>query len=295
MLNLEKCNICPRNCGADRYKETGYCKADVNMKLSRYQINFGDEPNLGGEYGSGNICFSHCNTSCVYCESFSISQFGWGKTVTNIELADIMLGFQQSGANNIQLETATHYTPQVIESLKIAKRMGLSIPVVWNSNAYESVQTLRELEGLVDIYLPDFRYFDSKAAKDYSNAENYPEVAPKAILEMFRQVGNLKEKDDIAQKGIMIRVLMLPENRNRIDKILEWIRDNLGNQTYISLIRQYYPTYSTAAYPEINRILTEAEQKFAVDKLDRLGFENGFVQNVKENNSWQTKTAADNY
>ncbi len=294
MLNLEECNVCPHKCGVNRYIETGYCKADINVKLNLYQINFTDEPNLSSKNGSGNIYFSHCNTSCVYCNSFSVSQFGWGKVVSKQSLADIMIGFEQSGVNNVHLVTPTHYSPQIIEGIKLAKEMGLSVPIVWNSNAYENVETLRELEGLVDIYLPDFRYFDSKAAKDYSNAENYPDVAPKAILEMFRQVGHLKESNEIAKKGIMIRILLLPENRNRVDKILKWIHDNLGKRTYISLMSQYYPTYSTAAYPEINRVLTKKEYEFAVDKLEVFGFENGFVQDIKGNNDWQPNFAKEN-
>ncbi len=294
MLNLEECNICPRMCKVNRAIEEGYCKARIPLKVNLYQLHFGEEPNLAGENGSGAVFFTHCNTNCIYCQNFSISQFGWGKEISKFKLVDIMLHFQKSGANNINLVTPTHYTPQLIESLKIAKEKGLSIPIVWNSNAYESTETLKELEGLVDIYLPDFRYFDNEAAKRYSDAEDYPQVAQKAILEMFRQVGHIKEKNDVAVKGLMIRILLLPENKNRVDKILEWISHNIGNDTQISLMGQYYPTYMTTAYPEINRPVSDEEYHAAVDKLYSLGFENGYIQERCSSDIWTPKFINEN-
>lgn len=286
MLDLKNCNICPRNCGVNRFVETGYCKAMDKIRINLYQLHFGEEPNLSGKNGSGTIFFSYCNTTCVYCQNFSISQFGWGKEVSKEKLADIMLGLQGAGANNINLVTPTHYTPQIIESIKLAKAQGLNIPIVWNSNAYESVSTLKELEGLVDIYLPDFRYFDNQAAKNYSDAGDYREVAVKAVSEMFRQVGHIEEIDDIAVKGLLIRILILPENKNRVDKIMDWIYENIGKETYISLMGQYYPTYSTNAYPELNRTITEEEYNFAVDKLNSLDFENGYIQDRGSTDEW---------
>jgi len=273
-------------CGVNRFKEVGYCGAKESMVINLYQLHFGEEPNLAKDNGSGTIFFSHCNTSCVYCQNFSISQFGWGKKVSIKRVTDIMLGFQDSGANNINLVTPTHFTPQIIESIKCAKATGLSIPIVWNSNAYESVAALKELEGLVDIYIPDFRYFNNDAAKKYSNAADYPEVAVKAVQEMFRQVGHIKEENGIAVKGLMIRILILPGNVNRVDRILDWIYVNIGQETNISLMGQYYPTYRTSAYPEINRAVTQEEYDFALNKLNSLGFKNGFIQEIGGSREW---------
>jgi putative pyruvate formate lyase activating enzyme len=276
-------------CGVNRYQEVGVCRANASMMINAYHLHFGEEPNLSGKNGSGTIFFSHCNTNCVYCQNFSISQFGWGTETSNEELADIMLGLQDAGANNINLVTPTHYTPQIIQSIKLAKAKGLTIPIVWNSNAYENVETLKELEGLVDIYLPDFRYFDNTIAEKYSNAKNYTEYATKAISEMYRQVGHIKEKNDIAYRGLMIRILVLPNNINQVDKILDWIYDNIGRETYINLMEQYYPTYRAAAYPEINRPITKEEYYETVNKLISLGFDNGFVQGKKGNIKWTPK------
>ncbi len=285
-LDLTKCNVCPRMCGNNRYLEPGYCKASAEMAINLYQLHCGEEPNITGEKGSGTIFFSFCNTNCAYCQNFTISQFGWGKEISKEQLLTIMFELQASGANNINLVTPTHYTPQLIETLKEAKKQGLKIPVIWNSNAYESVEALRELEGLVDIYLPDFRYFDSLAAQKYSDAANYPEIAPLAVKEMFRQVGHIKEVNGIAIKGLMIRILLLPNNVNRVDLILQWIFDNLGIDAHISLMGQYYPTYKTAAYPEINRSITQEEYEYAVKCVNKIGFENGYIQDRGSTKDW---------
>ncbi len=289
MITLKECNVCPRMCRVNRYETAGYCKAGVTLKINLYQLHFGEEPNLSNNKGSGAIFFSYCNTNCVYCQNFSISQFGWGKEISKSELSDIMIKLQELGANNINLVTPTHFTPQIIDSLQMAKKDGLTVPVVWNSNAYESIDTLRKLEGLVDIYLPDFRYFDNLAAKKYSDAEDYPDVAAKAILEMLRQVGHIKEKDGLAFKGLMIRVLLLPGNKNKADKILEWIKQHLGNETYISLMGQYYPTYRASAYPELNRSVSQEEYNYIVEILNSLGFENGYIQDRTSSEDWTPK------
>jgi putative pyruvate formate lyase activating enzyme len=289
MLSLRECNVCPRMCGDNRYVTTGYCKAGAKVKINLYQRHFGEEPNLSQVRGSGTIFFSHCNTNCIYCQNFSISQFGWGKEISQKELVDIMLNLQGSGVNNINLVTPTHFTPLIIEAIIAAKSKGLNIPIVWNSNAYERVEVLKELEGLVDIYLPDFRYFDRIAAKKYSDAEDYPDVAALAIREMFRQVSHIKEVNELAVKGLMIRILLLPGNVNRVDQILEWIAENLGTETYISLMGQYYPTYRAVGYPEINRAVSAEEYDFAVEKLKALGFENGYIQERGSSDEWTPK------
>ncbi|MBW6516394.1 MAG: 4Fe-4S cluster-binding domain-containing protein [Candidatus Cloacimonetes bacterium] len=288
-LSLEKCNLCPRMCNVNRYETVGYCKAGDKIKLNLYQLHFGEEPNLSGQNGSGTIFFAHCNLKCLYCQNFTISHFGWGREVEQSELVEIMFNLQDSGAHNINLVTPTHYSLQLIGALKQAKSQGLSIPVIWNTNAYENVDTLKELAGLVDIYLPDFRYYDNEAARIYSDSENYFEIASAAILEMHKQVGQIKEKKGLAYKGLMIRLLIMPDNKNRVDKLLEWIYQNLGQETYISLMGQYYPTYRAVAYPEINRSVSLDEYDFALEVLNKFGFENGFIQERGSTDDWTPK------
>lgn len=288
-LSLEKCNICPRLCRVNRYRTTGYCNARAEIKLNLYQLHYGEEPNLSGSKGSGTIFFSHCNLKCVYCQNFTISHFGWGKEVEPEELVDIMFNLQDSGAHNLNLVTPTHYALQLAEVLQLAKKRGLKIPVVWNTNSYERIEMLQALEGLIDIYLPDFRYYDSEASGKFSDAEDYPGVAQAALKEMLRQVGHLKEENGIAQRGLMVRLLVMPGNVNRIDKVMKWIYDNLGPETYISLMGQYYPTYRSVAFPEINRSITEEEYEAIVKVLTDLGFKNGFIQKVGSNEDWTPK------
>lgn len=288
-LTLENCNICPRLCGINRYQTVGYCNAGAKIKLNLYQLHYGEEPNLSGENGSGTIFFAHCNLKCIYCQNFTISHFGWGREVEQEEIVEIFFRLQESGANNINLVTPSHFSLQLIDALKQAKKEGLKIPVVWNTNSYERIETLRELNGLVDIYLPDFRYFYNNIAKTYSDVENYPEIATAAISEMFNQVGHIKERNDLAYKGVMIRLLIIPVNRNRIDMLLGWIRENLGKETYISLMGQYYPTYRSVAFPEMNRSITQEEYDYAVEKLHEFGFENGYIQDRGSSDDWTPK------
>jgi len=284
---LKSCTICPRNCEIDRWFQKGYCKSGVNVKINLWQKHFGEEPVLSGSRGSGTIFFSNCNLGCVFCQNYQISQLGWGKEYSIGELADIMLELQESEAHNINLVSPTHYALQIREAIILAKEKGLKIPIVWNSNAYEKVETLSQLSGLVDIYLPDFKYFSDVSAKKYSDAENYPEIAKKAIKEMFRQVGHLQiDKNGIAVKGLLIRLLVLPENKNQTENILRWIAETLGKETYISLMSQYYPTYRASEFPEINRSLTPAEYQETVEILETLGFENGFVQELEITPEW---------
>ena len=288
-LTLAKCNLCPRMCHVDRNKSVGYCKAGMKTKLNLYQLHFGEEPNLSGSKGSGTIFFAHCNLKCIYCQNFTISHFGWGKEIEQSELVDIMLNLQGSGAHNINLVTPTHYSLQLISALQAARDQGLKIPIVWNTNAYERVETLRELIGLIDIYLPDFRYYDDRVAKKYSDVDNYFQVATTAILEMYHQVGHIKEINGLARQGLMIRLLIMPGNTNQVDKILTWIYHNLGQETYLSLMGQYYPTYRAVAFPEINRAVSPAEYDLAVQTLTDLGFENGFIQERGSTEEWTPK------
>ena len=276
---MSKCRICPRQCEVDRRVARGYCGAGAHLTINLWQRHLGEEPVISGTRGSGTIFFSHCNLRCVYCQNFKISQYGWGKEYSVAELANIMLGLQRDGVHNINLVTPTHFTPQIRKAIIAARDQGLHLPVVWNSSAYEHPETLQTLEGLVDIYLPDFRYLDRDAALLYSLAPDYPERAMGAILEMRRQVGRLRlDADGLAERGLLCRILVLPENVNRADKILGWIAENLGTETYISLMAQYYPVHRAAFYPPLHRPITREEYQYCLDFLDEFGFGKGFLQ-----------------
>ena len=277
---LARCTLCPRECGIDRFAKTGYCRSSAEVMVNLHRLHFWEEPVLSGTHGSGTIFFSNCSMRCVYCQNFRISHEGRGSARTIEELAEIMIGLQEAGAHNVNLVTASHYTPQAAESIRLARSRGLRIPVVWNSSAYEKPETLRLLEGLVDIYLPDFRYFDPATAGRYSSAPDYPEWAKNAIIEMYRQTGHLTLFKGIALKGIIIRLLVLPGQTGAMRDILTWIRDAIGTETWVSLLGQYYPTYRSHEYPEINRPVTEKEYRRCLGYLDELGFDKGFVQKV---------------
>ena len=277
---MKHCTLCPRECGADRSALPGYCNGTDEVVVNLHRLHFWEEPVLSGTRGSGTIFFSNCAMECVYCQNFRISQEGRGSARTVEELAEIMIGLQGAGAHNVNLVTASHYTPLVAEAIRAARGRGLHIPVVWNSSAYEKPETLRLLDGLVDIYLPDLRYFDPAAAIRYSDAPDYPDWAKKAIIEMYRQAGHLALFKGIAVKGIIIRLLVLPGQTGAMRDTLTWIRDAMGVETWVSLMGQYYPTYRSHEYPEINRPVTEEEYRHCLGYLDELGFEKGFVQNV---------------
>ncbi len=286
--NPEKCIQCPHLCQVDRITSLGFCKATNQMKINLYQLHFGEEPVISGTKGSGTIFFSHCNMKCVYCQNYKVSDWGNGQYYSTEQVADIMLELQNKGAHNINLVTPTHYSLQIREALILAKKKGLNISVVWNSNGYENVEILQQLEGLVDIYLVDFRYWDDEYAVKYSAANHYAETAKKAIMEMFRQTGNLKvdEDTDLAYRGVLIRLLILPENINGIQSVLHWIYEEIGNMAFISLMSQYYPTHRADEYPEINRPITREEYDYALHVMEGLGFENGFIQEMGITPEW---------
>ncbi|MBP7737452.1 MAG: radical SAM protein [Spirochaetes bacterium] len=277
---MEACCLCPRECGVNRFVETGYCGGGAAARVNLHRLHFWEEPVISGTGGSGTIFFSHCTMACAYCQNHRISQEGRGTERSVPELAAMMLELQEAGAHNVNLVTASQFTPQAAEAIRLARARGLRVPVLWNSNAYEKPETLRMLEGLVDVYLPDFRYIDSNAAEQYSDAPGYPDIAKAAILEMHRQVGHLALSNDIAQKGLIIRILVLPGLHESVRPILRWIQDALGTETWISLMGQYYPVHRSAEFPEINRAVTEEEYEACLAYLDELGFENGFVQEV---------------
>ncbi len=281
-----RCMICPRKCGVDRVTEFGYCRAGGRLKVNTCSLHFGEEPVISGNRGSGTIFFSHCNMRCVFCQNYRISDSGYGNEIGIDDLARRMLDLQAQGAHNINLVTPTHFTHMIRDSLLMARKQGLVIPVLWNSSAYELKETLETLEGLVDIYMPDFKYFSPAMARRYSGAADYPDVAKSAILEMFRQVGHLKlDKDGIAYRGLLIRILILPNDANSIHETLEWIDTNLGNRTYISLMGQYYSTHLASKHPEMDRCISSVEYESACRELEAFGFENGFIQDVGSDSS----------
>lgn len=280
---LKECQICPHKCKIDRTKQIGRCKATDKIKIALYSIHNFEEPCISGTKGSGTIFFSNCNMNCIYCQNYEISQLGKGKEITIHELADIMIKQQEKGVENINLVTPTSYTLQIIEAIKIAKKKGLKIPIVYNTNGYENVETLRLLEGYIDIYLPDLKYYDNEISKKYSKVDNYFEIATKAIKEMYRQVGQpILDKNGIMTKGLMIRHLVLPNNIENSKKILKWIKENLDNNIYVSIMAQYFPTYKAKETDDLNRKLTNKEYEEIENYLYDLNLENGYIQELGE-------------
>lgn len=257
-----------------------YTMTQKPIKIAWFGKHFGEEPPLAGlkTQGAGGIFFSGCNLRCVFCQNYQISQGKVGQKEYSVEqLADMMLDLQKQDAVNIDLVSPTIWFQQIKEAILIAKNKGLVIPIVWNSNAYESEQLLKEMEGLVDIYLPDFKYGDDKVALKYSNAKNYSKVAKKAIKEMLRQVGNLKLEQGIAKKGVVVRHLVLPNNLENSLRALEIIA-SVDRNVYLSLMNQYYPLHKAKEFPEISRQVSGEEFQRVLECAEKLGFENGWVQ-----------------
>ncbi|MGE5631314.1 MAG: radical SAM protein [Caulobacteraceae bacterium] len=278
---LSNCKICPRQCGINRYERKGACGADFSVIASKAYLHQWEEPCISGEKGSGTIFFSGCNLNCVFCQNYQISQELLGKKISNTRLAEIMLELQAQGALNINLVSPTPYAVQIIDAVAIAKQKGLSIPVVYNTNGYETVEIIEKLKGTVDIYLPDIKYYTDTYAVKYSNAKNYFSYTSKAVLAMVRQVGHpVFDDSGIMQKGVIIRHLILPDLLEDSKKILSWIKDNLGAETYVSLMGQYTPLYDAARFEEINRKLEDWEYEFIIDYFFKIGLENGFVQEL---------------
>lgn len=283
MKELEKCNICPLKCGVNRNKYSGRCGASKDVEIALASLHYFEEPCISGKNGSGTVFFSNCNLKCVYCQNYKISHKGFGKKISISHLADIFLSQQKKGANNINLVTPTMYVPHIISAIKIAKQKGLNIPIIYNSSGYEDVDTIKLLNGYIDVYLPDFKYYFSDIAKKYSNVENYFEIASSAILEMYKQVGDpVFDDNGLIKRGMIIRHMILPNNVENSKMVLKWINGNLSNKVYISVMAQYFPTYKACEYPEINRKITKEELELVWEYASSLGFENGFIQELGE-------------
>lgn len=274
------CNQCPRKCGVDRSDKFGFCGVPAGIKVAKAFPHMWEEPCVSGKMGSGAIFFSGCNLKCVYCQNFDISQKNFGKVISIHRLQDIIIELQDKGVHNINLVNPSHYTEairQVLADLKLQDK--LAVPVVYNTNGYETVDTLETLEGLVNIYLPDMKYSSGKVAEKYSRAIDYPEVSKKAVIEMYNQVGSpVFDSEGIIQRGLIIRHLILPGHVTESINILNWISDNLPKSVYVSLMSQYTPYYAAEQHPEINRPITRYEYEKVVNHLYKLGLENGYIQ-----------------
>lgn len=262
---LEPCRVCPRECLAQRLQgETGVCGVAENAMISSYGPHYGEERPLVGTGGSGTIFLAHCNLCCVFCQNYEISQEGEGQVVPVRRLAEMMLDLQRMGCHNINFVTPTHQVPQILRALPLAVEGGLQVPLVYNCGGYESLETLRILDGVFDIYMPDFKYGDSEAAKRYSNAENYPEVAKAAFQEMHRQVGDLTlDRRGIALRGLLVRHLVLPNNLAGTGEVARFLAE-LSEDTYVNIMAQYRPCYRAHEYPPLARRPTREELEGAL-------------------------------
>jgi len=288
---LSACDICPRKCGSNRLQgEFGYCRSGALPVVSSYCLHYGEEPVLSGTQGSGTIFFANCNLRCVFCQNYQISQnpYRQKEHVVSIKrLADIMLELQSQGCHNINLVSPTHFAPQILQALAIAVPEGLKVPLVYNTNAYDSIDTLMELDGVVDIYLPDIKYASNEMSNKYSTVPNYVKTAREAIKEMFRQAGELKaDEDNIAQKGVIVRHLILPNGIAGGHESLLWLAHDVSPAITVSIMSQYHPMHNAARFPEINRRITPAEYNTVTESLEEAGLENGWVQGME---------SADNY
>ncbi len=279
---MESCQLCPRRCGVNRIKgNRGFCRSPgATLVISSFHPHFGEERPLVGRGGSGTIFLTHCNLRCVFCQNWEISNLGRGDERDINEFAEMMLQLQKIGCHNINLVTPTHYSAHILKAFDIAAERGLRLPIVYNTCGWERMEILKILDGIVDIYLPDFKYWDSDLSAKYSSAsESYPEITKEAILEMHRQVGVAKPaKDGIMQRGLMIRHLVMPNNTGGSVNIMEWIAETLPKDTYVNIMAQYNPLYKAYDYPELSRRITREEYKKAVNRAKEVGLTNLDIQ-----------------
>lgn len=283
MKELEKCGICPHKCKVNRANgEYGRCRCNDKIKIALVSTHEYEEPCISGKNGSGTVFFSNCNLSCMYCQNYEISQLGKGREITIEELAKIFLKQQEKNVNNINLVTPTMYAYQIIEAIKIARKNGLKLPIIYNTNGYENVETIRALDGYVDVYLPDLKYYSDIISRKYSGVNSYFKIATEAIKEMYRQVGQATfNEDGIITKGVIVRHLVLPNHLQNTKHILKWIKENLGD-IYVSIMAQYFPTYKAKGDSEIGRKLTKKEYKEIENYLYTLNLKNGYIQELGE-------------
>lgn len=274
-----ECSLCPRNCKVDRNIHKGYCKENSNIRISRAALHFWEEPCISGEKGSGAVFFTGCPLKCVYCQNYDIANNKKGREITVDKLVDIFFYLKEEGAHNINLVTPDHFIPDIAKAIKIAKNKSIDIPFVYNSSGYVKAESLRMLDSLVDVYLPDFKYFSSFVAKKYSNAPDYPEVANRALAEMVRQAGEcVIDSSGIIRKGVIVRHLVLPSNVADSKKVIKYLYSNYGDKIYLSIMNQYTPVNMNVKYPELKRRLRKEEYDEVISFALSLGIENAFCQ-----------------
>lgn len=276
---LEKCILCPRNCLVNRKEKIGICGMKDKMVIARASLHMWEEPCISGNAGSGTIFFSGCNLKCIFCQNRDISTKLIGKAVTVDEFSKICLNLQKKGANNINLVTPTHFVPLIVEGIKIARKKGLIVPIVYNTSSYETKETIQMLDGIVDIYLPDLKYYDDSYAIKYSHAPNYFQVATEAISEMIKQVGKpVFDENGMMKKGMIVRHLMMPGLTEDTKQILNYLYKTYQNDIYISIMNQYTPIRDFKQYPELNQKVSEEDYDEVVDYALDLGIKNAFIQ-----------------
>lgn len=277
---LENCNLCKRNCGVNRLNgDLGACSADSRIRVAKADLHLWEEPPISFGKGSGTVFFSHCNLKCVFCQNHEISQEFKGKFITIERLSEIFLELQAKGASNINLVTPTHYVPQIKESIEIAKRNGLFLPILYNTNGYDTLETIKTLAGYIDVYLPDFKYFNDKYALKYSKITNYEDNIIPILKEMLNQVGEpVFDSDGKIQKGVIIRHLMLPGLLFDSKKVIDKIYTTFGDKVYISIMNQYTPMHNAIDYPEINKTLNSKHYSSLINYAASIGVSKGFIQ-----------------
>ena len=279
---LNKCALCPRGCGVDRLNGKGFCGADGKIKIARCALHMWEEPCISGKTGSGAVFFSHCTMKCAFCQNYKISHGGNGYYLTEAGLADEFLRLQNEGAYNINLVTPSHYAPQIIRALHIAKSRGMTLPVVYNCGGYETVETLKMMDGYVDVYMPDMKYYSDKYAVKYSSAPRYFETCAAAINEMFRQVGrNQFNKNGILTRGVIVRHMLLPGLLLDSKRIMDYLHTTYGDDIYISIMSQYTPSGDLGKFPELNRPIDPRAYDALVDYCAKIGVINAFVQDIR--------------
>lgn len=284
---LNKCKICPHQCGVNRnINQLGRCKSNANVKVALVSSHMYEEPCISGIHGSGTVFFSNCNLNCKFCQNYEISQEGKGEEITVERLAEIFIEQQNKGLHNINLVTPTIYVEQIKLAIDIARSKGLSIPIIYNSNGYESIETIKSLEGYIDVYLPDLKYSNNEIAKRYSNVNNYFEIATEAIKEMQKQVGSVGfDENGMIKKGVIIRHLILPNYVLNTKNVLKWIKNNMPDDMYVSVMTQYFPTYLAKGEEMLNRKITRKEYREVKKYLETLGMENGYIQEYQANDN----------
>jgi len=281
---LEACRVCPRECGVNRLQDDklGFCRSGLNPVIASVSPHHGEEPPISGTRGSGTIFFTNCNLRCEYCQNYPISQLGHGTERTPGELACQMLWLQEQNCHNVNLVTPTHFAPQILKAVGIARERGFRLPIVYNTSGYDSVETLRLLDGVVDIYMPDMRYSDDAVALRYSVAPQYVEINRAAVREMFRQVGNLvMDEEGIARRGLLVRHLVLPNGLAGTESVMRFLAGEISPDVYLSLMSQYFPAYRAGELKQVSRRITEQEYDEAYEIKMRYGLKNGWVQELE--------------